>query len=334
MKKIESYTCNTYRKCCWTGFEHTGPDDFGNMTCTQGHGGVSVGAAVQELSDPSSHRFCELISGTKGGATPIFAVCKGMSKAGVFTDDLGHVRTLEQCQANFCDDGKEGYERFVTNTFGWLRENFEIVFVIMLIFAVGESTLMVVSVSIILISHQAASSAQKKYKARHPEYRGKSTVQLKGVASPRGDDDTQVVGTVDPDGEWAAQKVQSSFRASQPGDAFEVEGSFGNVNNPTYSDADSNGYYKTGTPPPPPSESDWGALPPPSESDWGGGPPSLPPPGTNGNANDKHFLWERRDNGEFPLKKNDDCPLNNGRFLLQLEATGRSFQRTTAHRTS
>ena len=32
---------------------------------------------------------------------------------------------LAQCRQDFCTDGKEGFERFVTNTFSWLRENFE-----------------------------------------------------------------------------------------------------------------------------------------------------------------------------------------------------------------
>jgi hypothetical protein len=201
MQNIESYTCNTYRKCCWTGFQHTGPEDFGNLTCTQGHSGVTVGAAAQELTDPSSHRFCEMISGTKKGETPIFAVCKGMERAGIFTTPMGDSQTLEECQSNFCDDGKGGYERFVTNTFGWLRENFEYVFVIMLIFAVGESTLMVVSITIILISKQAAASAQKIYMARHPEYRGnqknKNNLSIGGAgASMRHGNGAQVVGTL------------------------------------------------------------------------------------------------------------------------------------------
>ena len=88
---------------------------------------MTVGGAAQELSDPSSHRFCELISGKSSEKTPVFAVCKGLEKAGVFVDKDGvqAADPLAQCRQDFCTDGKEGFERFVTNTFSWLRENFE-----------------------------------------------------------------------------------------------------------------------------------------------------------------------------------------------------------------
>ena len=125
MMEIEAYTCNTYRKCCW--IQTSAVESFDNRTCTTGHSGVTVGGAAQELSDPSSHRFCELISGKSSEKTPVFAVCKGLEKAGVFVDKDGvqAAEPLAQCREDFCTDGKEGFERFVTNTFSWLRENFE-----------------------------------------------------------------------------------------------------------------------------------------------------------------------------------------------------------------
>merc|ERR1711871_1678998 len=145
-------------------------------SCTSTHGGAAVGAAEAELQDPSSSRFCELVAGGYGeqglarGKTPVMAVCKGMETADIFTDKNGmEGATLAQCKENFCAAGKAGYERFVSRLFGWLRENFEWLFIIGGIFAVGETTLLVVCVAIMRIGHQSATSAQKKWEARREE---------------------------------------------------------------------------------------------------------------------------------------------------------------------
>ena len=69
MEQIEALICNTYRKCCY---------EMGNSsvvkTCTAAHGGASVGGAAQELSDPSSPNFCQLVSGSdskRGGGAHV-----------------------------------------------------------------------------------------------------------------------------------------------------------------------------------------------------------------------------------------------------------------------
>jgi hypothetical protein len=301
MKDIELYTCNTYRKCCWTqeSEQLTGTTTGGNataMACTSSHGGSAVGAAKAELQDPSSHRFCELVAGGGGlgaakGKTPVMAVCKGMEAASIFTGKDGAPgATLGQCKENFCGAGKAGYERFVTRTFSWLRDNFEWVFIIGGVFALGETTLLVVSVAIMRISHQAASSAHKKWEQRREEMAAKRTVVLNRGAGRVGGGggsletpglkgggyghDTDVIGSFDPDAEWGASTIQKSFRASKANrssaghgaaSSFEVEGE--ETYNPTFSN---NGAAGDPGDPPPPSESDWGPLPPPSNSAWEG----------------------------------------------------------------
>lgn len=98
MKKFEAFTCNTYRKCCfdvhsvessgdssvhWQTNSSMGLTEANVTTCTQAHGGASVGGAAQELSDPSSPNFCKLISGSTFKRKGSELICVGFEKTGV-----------------------------------------------------------------------------------------------------------------------------------------------------------------------------------------------------------------------------------------------------------
>jgi hypothetical protein len=192
----------------------------------------------------------------------------------------------------------------VTRLFDWLRLNFEYVFIIGGVFAVGETTLLVVSAAIMKIGKQSAASANKKWEERRQEMaakRGTSGVVLNRGAGPAGEapglkgdwsagGDTQVIGSFNPDAVWGATKIQASFRASKRNAdagpvAFEVEEqpsmqsgvtaeTWNNPTYPAYSPDDSQAYVgdidSVGLLPPP-SLAD--LLPPPSESDFGQPPP-------------------------------------------------------------
>jgi hypothetical protein len=117
----------------------TNPEDAGRNVCacsTQAHGGASVGGAARELADPSAPNFCRLVTGSDFKRKASSLVCLGFEKVHVLEKSKDGQR---KCQAHFCESGKAGYEQFVTNIFGWLRENLRYVLVILLVFAIGEA---------------------------------------------------------------------------------------------------------------------------------------------------------------------------------------------------
>jgi len=106
-------------------------DADSTFTCVASHAGSSVGAAANQLSDPSNPNFCQLLSGNnRKGITPTGALCYAMEKAGVMEgmkedgddeDSIGD-GSLEQCAADFCDSGVSGYESYVSGIFQWIHE--------------------------------------------------------------------------------------------------------------------------------------------------------------------------------------------------------------------
>ncbi len=106
-------------------------DADSTFTCVASHAGSSVGAAANQLSDPSNPNFCQLLSGNnRKGITPTGALCYAMEKAGVLEgmkpdgedEDSDGDGSLEQCAADFCDSGVSGYENYVSGIFGWVHE--------------------------------------------------------------------------------------------------------------------------------------------------------------------------------------------------------------------
>lgn len=106
-------------------------DADSSFTCVASHAGASVGAAANQLSDPSSPDFCQLLTGNnRKGITPTGALCYAMEKAGVLEDmapdgddeDSNGDGSLATCAADFCDSGVSGYEKYVSAIFQWVHE--------------------------------------------------------------------------------------------------------------------------------------------------------------------------------------------------------------------
>merc|ERR1712060_657925 len=105
---LESYVCRTYQLCCE-------PSDLldlrvangGTRQCKSQHEGLKENAAFI-LSDPSHPQFCPLISGVHDQLSASPGVCSLLEEASV--DGF----SLDQCRADYCNKGLEGYEEFIS----------------------------------------------------------------------------------------------------------------------------------------------------------------------------------------------------------------------------
>ena len=151
LQEIDNYICESYRNCC------TDPDlfsgtknvtfytkDASNTTtsqwelvnasgvCLHTHEGQSLAtSALYDLTDPARPKFCEYISGTPSSKHAHFkgiapSTCGALSSV---------VDGFEQatCQASFCQDGVEGYNKFVTIMVAAIERNGVLMGVVLLV---------------------------------------------------------------------------------------------------------------------------------------------------------------------------------------------------------
>ena len=111
LQEVENYSCHTYRRCCGSG-----ADAMEDGRCTAVHSGQAQGASAAELRDPSSPKFCELLTGSKSTQVPDYAVCASLETQGV-------IKSLDECKTNFCAGGVKGYESFISAMMKWVRSN-------------------------------------------------------------------------------------------------------------------------------------------------------------------------------------------------------------------
>ena len=84
------------------------------------HGGAGVGAQAALLQDPSREDFCELITGIDSNSA---RGTLGDSKAACLPFQSANIMDLDQCGREFCSSGINGFERFVSKTFDYIRSN-------------------------------------------------------------------------------------------------------------------------------------------------------------------------------------------------------------------
>lgn len=123
-RRVESFVCNTYQKCCRdpaldlpmpelsSGEGSSGyAAAASNRTCMHAHEGTVSDVAIA-FEDPSSEMFCPYVTGTDVRIAPPTGIC----------NPLDAVYSLDDCRANFCLTGAEGYYDFVLNMVAYIRE--------------------------------------------------------------------------------------------------------------------------------------------------------------------------------------------------------------------
>jgi hypothetical protein len=144
LQQLEQVACNTYRTCCWD-LQQT---ILNRTRCMDTHGGAGVGAAASQVQDPSRDDFCELITGIDADSTQGRL---GRTKGACVPFEEAKIVNLQECGKDFCDSGKKGFERFVGNTFTYIRDNLVWFCLFMAVFGVGESMLFCCCVALFVL---------------------------------------------------------------------------------------------------------------------------------------------------------------------------------------
>ena len=138
-----------------------------------------MGSYAAELQDPSATDFCLLVTGittTLGGLSS--GACLGFEEA--------EILDIDTCTIEFCDKGVDGFEDFLTATFKYIRKNLLLFACIMGVFGIGESTLFVVSTSLVCLHVRHGHEPQKADGFHHvasgkTQYTGKFGPDLRKV---------------------------------------------------------------------------------------------------------------------------------------------------------
>ena len=119
LEQVESFVCNTYTLCCrdpaLDSVALTNTSTATGATCLNLHGGVTTDVSLT-LQDPSQPEFCPYVSGSSNTLRPSDGTCDALNW-------LVPGITLDDCRAEFCPTGVEGYSAFVDDLIGWMRNN-------------------------------------------------------------------------------------------------------------------------------------------------------------------------------------------------------------------
>jgi len=119
LKRVESYTCNTYTLCCRDPALDLKIIQSDNATakdtCLNSHGGATSDVQLT-MQDPSQPEFCPYVSGSSSTMSASSGTCGGLEWLITGVD-------LKKCRAEFCPTGVEGYALFINNVVEWMQSN-------------------------------------------------------------------------------------------------------------------------------------------------------------------------------------------------------------------